>query len=81
MRHRVHPDNNNAVNHMRNLTVYNWLFLIPAAIIGLVLLAALIIHGIFLDVSYRVQRWYRRRPQSARVIPIEAYVRRYSPRR
>jgi len=66
---------------MRNLTVYNWLFLIPASIIGLFLLVALIAHGIILDAIYRVQRWYRRRPERARVIPLEAHVRRYSPRR
>lgn len=69
------------MNHMRKLTVYNWLFLIPALIIGLVLLAALIIHGIILDVVYRVQRWHRRRPESARIIPIEGHIRRYSLRR
>jgi hypothetical protein len=39
----------------------NILFLIPALVIGPVLLAVLIIHGIILDRIHVVRRWYRQR--------------------
>ncbi len=39
----------------------NILFLIPALIIGPVLLAVLIIHGIILDRIHVVRRWYQQR--------------------
>ncbi|WP_156150832.1 hypothetical protein [Hyphomicrobium sp. 99] len=66
---------------MRNLKACNWLFLIPALILGPIFLAMLIIHGAILDRIYRARRWYRWQSQSARIIPIEGYVSRYSPRR
>lgn len=39
----------------------NILFLIPALIIGPVLLAVLIIHGIILDRVHVMRRWYKQR--------------------
>jgi hypothetical protein len=47
----------------------NILFLIPALIIGPVLLAVLIIHGMILDRIHVVRRWYKQRAarRSARI--------------
>jgi hypothetical protein len=62
------------VNVMRNIRLSNLLFLIPALIIGPLILISLIVHGVILDRFYRVKRWYNRQPDSARIIPINIYV-------
>jgi hypothetical protein len=66
---------------MRKLTFSNYLFLIPMLLVGPVILAGLIIHGVVLDRYYRVRRWYSREVYSARIIPINTYLTRQLGRR
>lgn len=65
---------------MRKLTASNYLFLIPALVVGPLLLVLLILHGLILDQCYRVKRWYTRELQSARIIPMNIYLNRRSRR-
>ena len=46
---------------MPRIRLSNILFLIPALIIGPVLLVAVITHGIILDRIYAARRWYKQR--------------------
>ncbi len=66
---------------MRNLTISNYLFLIPMLFLGPIILAALITQGLILDRYYRVRRWYSREVHTAHVIPINAYWARQLHRR
>ena len=66
---------------MRKLTIGNYLFLIPALVIGPVLLLLLIGHGLTLRLCDRAKRWYAREVYSARIIPINIYLARQVRRR
>jgi hypothetical protein len=62
---------------MLRIRLSNILFLIPALVIGPVLLIALIVHGIILDRIHVTRRWFRQRAArvTARVCRIGRYPR------
>jgi hypothetical protein len=69
------------IQAMRKLKLSNYLFLIPALVIGPVLLLLLICHGLILTQYDRLKRWYAREVYSARILPMNLYLARQIRRR
>ena len=69
---------------MRKLSLSNYLFLVPMLVLGPIILATLIAHGLllnFIDYLKRSFQTTRRDPRSARIISINSYAWRTPPRR
>jgi hypothetical protein len=60
---------------MRKLKLSSFLFLVPALVIGPIILLGLIIHGFFVELIYRQRRWRERRKHERRgaVLRINPY--------
>jgi hypothetical protein len=60
---------------MRKLKLSSFLFLVPALVIGPIILLGLIIHGFFVEWIYRQRRWHERRKNERRgaVVRINPY--------